>query len=156
MEGDDDSLKCQLYLKIFKAVNFMLYPYYVHAKSLQSHPTLCSLTDCSLPGSSVHEIPQARTLEWVAMLSSSRYHPQEGTEPAPLMFPALAGGFFTTAWPKFKLCQPINQPTSELISTIRHQTMTFKKYVIFLKLDKGSPIMKYDASHDLRQHLMCW
>ena len=32
MEGDDDSLKCQIYLKIFKAVNFMLYPCYVHAK----------------------------------------------------------------------------------------------------------------------------
>ena len=26
--------------------------------------------DCSLPGSSVHEISQARTLEWVAMPSS--------------------------------------------------------------------------------------
>ena len=29
--------------------------------------TLCSLMDCSLPGSSVHGIFQARTLEWVAM-----------------------------------------------------------------------------------------
>ena len=27
-------------------------------------PTLCSSIDCSLPGSSVHEIFQARTLEW--------------------------------------------------------------------------------------------
>ena len=36
------------------------------AKSLQSCPTLCDPMDCSLPGSSVHEILQARTLEWVA------------------------------------------------------------------------------------------
>ena len=33
----------------------------------QSCPTLCDPMDCSLSGSSVHEIPQARILEWVAM-----------------------------------------------------------------------------------------
>ena len=32
----------------------------------QSWLTLCDPTDCSLPGSSVHEIFQARVLEWVA------------------------------------------------------------------------------------------
>ena len=41
----------------------------VHAKLLQSCPTLCKPTDCSLPGSSVHEILQARILEWVAVPS---------------------------------------------------------------------------------------
>ena len=35
-------------------------------------PTLCGPMDCSLPGSTVHEILQARILEWVAM-SYSRY-----------------------------------------------------------------------------------
>ena len=33
-------------------------------------PTLCDPMDCSPPGSSVLEIPQARILEWVAMPSS--------------------------------------------------------------------------------------
>ena len=33
----------------------------------QSSLTLCSPMDCSLPGSSVHGILQARMLEWVAM-----------------------------------------------------------------------------------------
>ena len=37
------------------------------AKSLQSCPTLCDPMDCSLPGSSVHGIIQAKILEWVAM-----------------------------------------------------------------------------------------
>ena len=32
--------------------------------------TLCDSVDCSPPGSSVHGIPQARILEWVAMPSS--------------------------------------------------------------------------------------
>ena len=43
---------------------------YVCAESLQSCLTLCNPIDCSLPGSSVHGILQARTLEWVAMPSS--------------------------------------------------------------------------------------
>ena len=33
----------------------------------QSCLTLCNLMDCSLPGSSVHGILQARILEWVAI-----------------------------------------------------------------------------------------
>ena len=33
----------------------------------QSCPTLCDPMDCSLPGSSVHGISQARTLEWVVI-----------------------------------------------------------------------------------------
>ena len=40
------------------------------AKSFQQCPTLYNPTDCSLPGSSVHEILQARILEWVAFFSS--------------------------------------------------------------------------------------
>ena len=35
------------------------------AKSLQLCPTLCNRIDGSPPGSSVHGILQARTLEWV-------------------------------------------------------------------------------------------
>ena len=39
------------------------------AKLLQLCPTLWDPMDCSLPGSSVHGISQARILEWIAMLS---------------------------------------------------------------------------------------
>ena len=49
--------------------------------------------DYSSPGDSVHGIPQARILEWVAMLSSSDNIPNPRTEPATLASPALAGGF---------------------------------------------------------------
>ena len=47
----------------------------IHAKFLQSCPTLCDPMDCSPPGSSVHGILQARILEWVAMPSSRGYSP---------------------------------------------------------------------------------
>ena len=36
----------------------------------QSCPTLCDPMDCSLPGSSIHGIFQARVLEWGAIASS--------------------------------------------------------------------------------------
>ena len=42
----------------------------VRAKLLQSCLTLCNPMDCSLPGSRVHGILQARILESVAMPSS--------------------------------------------------------------------------------------
>ena len=67
----------------------------VCAKSRQSCLTLCDPMDCSLPGSSVHGILQARILEWVAMPSSGDLpHPE--IEPVSLI-PALAGCFFTTS-----------------------------------------------------------
>ena len=47
--------------------------------------TLCNPIDCSLPDSSVHEISQARILEWVAT-SFSRDPPNPAIEP---MFLAL-------------------------------------------------------------------
>ena len=43
---------------------------FVCAESLQSCPTLFESMDCSLPGSSVDGILQARILEWVAVPSS--------------------------------------------------------------------------------------
>ena len=43
-------------------------------------PTLCHLIDCSLPGFSAQGILQARTLEWIAILSS-RDLPDLGIEP---------------------------------------------------------------------------
>ena len=69
------------------------------AKSVQLCPTLCDAGDCGPPGSSIHGILQAKTLEWVAM-SSSRDPPGDlpdpGVKPASLKFPALASGLFTT------------------------------------------------------------
>ena len=44
------------------------------AKSLQSNcPTLCNPVDGSLPGSTIHGILQARTLEWVSISFSNAW-----------------------------------------------------------------------------------
>ena len=66
------------------------------AKSFQSCATLYDSMDCSIPGSSVLGILQARILEWAAIpspgdLSDPRMEP---------LSPALADGFFTPEPPR--------------------------------------------------------
>ena len=57
----------------------------------QLYPTLCNPIDCSLPGSSVHGILQARILEWVAIFfSKGSSWPRDWT-----WVSCIAGRFFT-------------------------------------------------------------
>ena len=67
----------------------------VCAKSLQLCLTFCDRMDCSMPGSFVHGILQARILEWVAM-PYSRESSNPGIKPVSLTSPALVGKFCTT------------------------------------------------------------
>jgi len=55
-------------------------PTVITVKITQSCPTLCNPMDCSLPGTSVHEIFQAIVLEWIA-ISFSRELPYPRIEP---------------------------------------------------------------------------
>ena len=69
----------------------------MHAKLLQSCPTLCNPMDSSPPGSSVHGILQARILTGVcchALLQG--IFPTQGSNPCLSCLPGLAGEFFTT------------------------------------------------------------
>ena len=50
-------------------------------KVAQSCPTLCDPVDCSLPGSSVHGILQARILGWVAFPFSRGIFPTQRLNP---------------------------------------------------------------------------
>ena len=66
-----------------------MFPYVLRCAGL-SRPVvsiLCNPTDCSLPVSSVHEIPQTRILEWIA-ISFSRGSSVTGVS-------GIAGRFFT-------------------------------------------------------------
>ena len=57
----------------------------------QLYPTLSDLTDCNLPGSSVHGILQARILEWAAIpFSRESSPPRDQTQ-----ISCIAGRFFT-------------------------------------------------------------
>ena len=60
-------------------------------KVAQSCPTLCDPMDCSLPGSSLHGILQARILDWVAVpFSRESFQPRDQTQVS-----HITGRFFT-------------------------------------------------------------
>ena len=76
--------------------------------------TLCHPMDCYPPGCYVHEIFQARLLEWVAV-SFSRDFSSSGIEPSSLISCDLAGKFFTAdppgnIWPLLLRSLPISCP----------------------------------------------
>ena len=70
----------------------------VHAKSLQSCPTLCHPMDCNPPGSSVHGILQARILEWVAIFFSRGFSQPRVFEPWVRTWVSYIAGRFFTIW----------------------------------------------------------
>ena len=78
----------------------------------QSCPTFCDPVDCSLPGSSVRGILQARTLKWVAISFSRRSsQPRDRTRVS-----RIAGRRFTV-WATREATKPISwriHPTSGL------------------------------------------
>ena len=64
-----------------------------------SCPTLCDPMDCSLSGSSVHGILQAKILEWVARpFSRGSFQLRDRT-----LVSCIAGGFF--------MVEPLRKPT---------------------------------------------
>ena len=110
----------------------------VHAKLLQLCPTLCNLMDCSLPGSSVHEIIQARILERV-VISFSKDLPNSEIQPLSLTSPASAGWFFTTSttWAYYTLlpyCFQTQSETSYISSLL--------SFTLQVKMKTGSKMIK--------------
>ena len=76
-------------------------------------PTLCDPMDCSLPGSSLHGVLQARVLEWVAIFLLQGNLPDPGIEPRSPAFQADA----LTSEPPGKLMPPQIIRTYTLIPT---------------------------------------
>ena len=60
--GKNTGVSCHFLLQCMKVKS--------ESEATQSYPTLIDPLDCSLPGSSVHGIFQARVLEWVAIAFS--------------------------------------------------------------------------------------
>ena len=71
--------------------------------------------DCSLPGSSVYGIFQARILEQVAISYFSDL-PDSGIVPVSLVSPALGSRFFTTAPPKKTYSKDRSTSVSDSVS----------------------------------------
>ena len=70
--GKNTGVGCHFLLQFMKVKS--------ESEVAQSCPTLCDPMDCSLPGSSVHEIFQARVLEWGATAFSTTWGLMEKTK----------------------------------------------------------------------------
>ena len=57
---------------LFKVLSRLVITFIPRSEWSQSVMSLCNPMDCSLPGSSIHGIFQARVLEWVAITSPSK------------------------------------------------------------------------------------
>ena len=88
-DGSHEIKRCLLFGR--KAITKLLI---VVVLVTQSCSTLFDPMDCSLPGSFVHRIFQARILEWVA-ISSSRGSSQPGDQTRFSCVSYIAGKFFT-------------------------------------------------------------
>ena len=111
----------------------------VYCLVAKSCPAPCDFMDWNPPGSSVHGIFQARILEWVACPPPGDL-PNPGIEPASLMSPALAGGFFTTSatWeaPVAMVRRPEKKGVGQLYQV--HSSSEFRsKYIMSFKFWKS-------------------
>ena len=64
--GKNPGVGCHFLLQCMKVKS--------ESEVIQLCPTFFDPMDCSLPGSSIHRIFQARVLEWGAIASSTRFH----------------------------------------------------------------------------------
>ena len=85
----------------------------------KSCPTPCNPMGCSLPGSSVHGIPQARTLEWVAMPSS-----RESSDPGIEVMSPAAPELQADSLPLSHWGSPTNMFSSVQFSSVAQSCLT--------------------------------
>ena len=91
----------------------------------QSCPTLSDPMDCSLPGSSIHGIFQARVLEWGAIafsdeliVFSNKYQPRPLLWPLPSLF--LSSPCLLISSPISSLIHPTSQPITRSLKRYFH------------------------------------
>ena len=70
---DRFTLTRNIFYPIYRDFLSRSYPFLSESEVAQSCPTLCDPVDCSLPGSSVHGILQARILKWVTISFSTAF-----------------------------------------------------------------------------------
>ena len=75
IDANNDSQYCYSCLKTLSEAHYVYYLMKVNVLVSPLCLTLCNPMDCSLPGFSVHEILQARILDWVAISFSRASSP---------------------------------------------------------------------------------
>ena len=120
-----------LFIPLFYCFN---YSSFVVNEVAQSCPTLCDPMDCSLPGSSVHGVFQARVLAWVVIpfcRGSSR--PRDRTRVSCIVGRRFT--IWTTVWYQGVWCLQFCCPFSRLLWLFRvfcGSIQIFRLFILFL------------------------
>ena len=93
-------------------------------------PTLCDTMYCSVPGSSVHRISQARVLEWVAIAFSAKLNRSELKR---IVTDSQVGFLELPSWTIGSKCKDIFLSPSIAVSVLHRSTP--------LRLQAGYPLM---------------
>ena len=104
----------------------------VYVLVTQSYPTLCNPMDCSLPGSSVHGILQARILEWVPIPFSRGDLPDPGIEHGS---PTLQAYAVPSGWAE----EPVKLQSMGL-RRVGHDWATSLSLVVFSAVGPGASV----------------
>ena len=130
-------MKCKISSKI--SFNRWIFTIYFVCVQLLSCVWLCSPMDCSLPGSSVHEIFPARRLEWVA-ISCSRESSQPRDRTQVSCISCIAGEFFTAEplglliLTELKIKQNNILKLNSILFISRCELLQWKKYAIIITI----------------------
>ena len=123
----------------------------------QSCLILCHPMDCSLPGSSVHGILQARILEWVA-ISYQRIFLTQGLKSPFSASPVLAGRCFVQFNSVPQLCPTLCDPTEHSTPgfTVHHKHLELAQTHVHRVGDDVQPShplsSPYPPAFNLSQH----
>ena len=130
--GKNTGVGCHFLLQCIKVKS--------ESKVAQSCPTLSNPMDCSLPGSSIHGIFQARVLEWGAIaFSRGSSWSRDQTQVS-----CMAGRFFTT--------KPPEKPNFNIyLSTMWSSGQWWVWWILWDFSDKNTEV----GCHFLLQGLMC-
>ena len=101
-------------------------------------PTLCNPMDCSPPGSTVHEIVQARILEWFA-ISFSR----GSSQPRVWTLVSCTAGRFFTDWATREACRNYNKLLKIYFTNLKNATAMIS-WLWLWKHRKKAKIDKWD------------
>ena len=110
----------------------------------QSCPTLSDPMDCSLPGSSIHGIFQARVLEWGAIaFSGGRTGQPLKTELSALALPSERLDWALSWFPLLEMRGSYSIPTSQVIlgESAKIMSVTARPYNIYSLVGKTDALL---------------
>ena len=111
---------CQFFLSVYVEDNSQKVKVKSESEVAQSGLTLCDPMDCSLPGSSIRGIFQARVLEWVAISFSRR-----SSQPRDWTWVSLSVGRHFTVWTTMGVLYTLHPPFRSCPCSCENLPMAF-------------------------------